>query len=690
MLHITEQLPKPATRWGRRLLIASVVGVVAGLAAALLDWAIRFGSGLLIGRFTHFGTADFFHFDWRVILLPAGGALLSGLLVLWLGGRSRGHGVDILTRAFHRQLGHLPLRGPAVKGAGAALVISSGGSAGPEGPIAALGAAIGSWIAGRLPLTPQERRLFLIAGCAAGIGAIFRCPLGGALFATSILYREPEFESDAIVPSFVASVVGYSTYMFFWGFEGPMLRAVEALRFTSPLDLPWYAALGLLCGLVSIFFFYCMRTVEFGVVRRIRLPRWALPPIGGLLTGLLACLLPQVMDAHYLFLQNALDGGLFDLQGPVQHWTAWALLFGLVALAKCVATAFTVGSGAPGGILGPSVFIGGAVGACLGAAGHALFPETFSDELRLALIPVGMAGVLAATMRVPIAAIVMTMEMTGSFGLVAPLMLVCIVSYLVGRRWGLNDEQVRTSADSPTHAADPIVHRLESWRVRDIMRSDWPMTVSPSAALDEIIAQLEPGSRPVIAVAEEGRLHGVISAADLGNVLAALPAAGVLIAADIMTTNLVVVQQEQDAYSALSTFTRVDHATLPVMSSGRDPRWVGMLSRRDVIDKLHRELERSHEAAFREHVGLRAIRDDVRLDQLIMGLPAQHADVQRLFVPIDAIGKSLRECDFRRQYNAQVIAIEERDGSLQCPPNLDRPLSTDLRLLAVVWKLPAS
>ena len=194
MLQVTDRLSAPATRWGRRLLIAVVVGAVAGLAAALLDWAIRFGSGLLIGRFTHFGTADFVHFDWRVVLLPAGGALIAGLLALWLSGRSRGHGVDVLTRAFHRQLGHLPLRQPAVKGVGAALVISTGGSAGPEGPIAALGAALGSWIAGRFPLTPQERRLFLVAGCAAGIGAIFRCPLGGALFA---LWRRLSFWSGS-------------------------------------------------------------------------------------------------------------------------------------------------------------------------------------------------------------------------------------------------------------------------------------------------------------------------------------------------------------------------------------------------------------------------------------------------------------------------------------------------------------
>jgi CIC family chloride channel protein len=399
---------------------------MAGAAAALLDWAIHFGSNRLVGEFAHFGTAEFFHFEWAILLLPAIGGLVAGLLVFLGAPRSTGHGVDVLTRAFHRHLGHLPLRGPAVKGSGTAIVISAGGSAGPEGPIAALGAALGATIARFFPLTAQERRILLIAGCAAGIGAIFRCPLGGALFATSILYSEPEFESDAIVPSFVASVLGYSTFMTIRGFEGPMFERIELLPFASPSHLPWYAILGLLCGLTSILFFVCLRTVERGIVPRSRLPRWFLPALGGLGTGAIACLLPQVMDGRYEFIKSAIDGNLFEPGGPIQSGTAWAaLFFGLVVIAKCVATALTVGSGAPGGVLGPSVFIGGAVGACLGAIGHAMFPDAFPDELRRALIPVGMAGVLAATMRIPLAAIVMSMEMTGSFGLIAPLMLAC-------------------------------------------------------------------------------------------------------------------------------------------------------------------------------------------------------------------------------------------------------------------------
>jgi len=289
-------------------------------------------------------------------------------------------------------------------------------------------------------------------------------------------------------------------------------------------------------------------------------------------------------------------------------------------------------------------------------------------------------------MRIPLAAIVMTMEMTGSFGLIAPLMLVCVTSYLIGRRWGLNNEQVRTAADSPTHAADPIIHLLESWRVGRLMQKHWPMTVPPGAGLEEIVAKIEPGTRPVVAVAQDGDLKGVISAADLGTVINAAETERLLIASDIMNTRFTTLDEEADVFSALTTFTQVDDEVLPVMSHGRNPKWVGMLARRHVVAMLHEELGRSHEAAFQEHRSLRAIKEDVRIDQLVMGVPGRHADVQRLFVPIDAIGKSLRECDFRRRYDAQVIAIEESDGSIECPPNPDRPLLTSTRLLAVVWK----
>lgn len=687
LLHV----PQPARRWIRRLLVATIAGLISGCAAALLEFGIHVGTEHLIGQYIHSEEIKMFHFDWHILVLPAMGALIAGMLVHLFAQKNQGHGVDILTRAFHRKQGRMHINSPIIRNVGAALVISSGGSAGPEGPIAALGAAIGSAIGKLLKLTVHERRILLVAGCAAGIGAIFRCPLGGALFATGILYSEPEFESDAIVPSFVASVVGYSIYMQLWGYTGPMLEDVINLHFTSGKDLIWYAILGPMCGLTAIFFSMCMDTVENKIRPRLNMPVWATAAMGGLGTGALACMLPQVMDDRYHFVQGVLDGRFLEAESVLHYgpWM-WVGLFFIIVIVKCMATSLTVGSGAPGGVLGPSVFIGGMVGSLLGAIGMALFPESFPPELRQALIPVGMAGVLAATMRVPIAAMVMVTEMTGSYGLIAPLMIVCVISYLVGRGWGLNHEQLRSGADSPAHAADPVIHLLESTRVNQVMSRNWPMTITPDLSLDQIIARVQPGTRPIFAVSKEGNLKGIISASDLGHVVGAddFLMASVIVAADLMTENVAFLSPEDDLFSSLAVFAREDHEVLPVLERGDRSRWVGMLERKAIVEHLHERLAQTHTQAFSEHEGLGALEADLQVDQLILGVSNTHANVQKLFVPLTAVGKSLKQCDFRKQFNAQVIAIEQPDGTIQTPPDLDAPLRTDQRLLTVVWDTP--
>jgi CIC family chloride channel protein len=141
-------------------------------------------------------------------------------------------------------------------------VIACGGSAGPEGPIAGLGAAIGSSLGRAFQLTPRARRVLLVAGCAAGVGAIFRCPLGGAMFASSILYRRPEFEGSALVAAFVASAVGYATFSSFTGFGGFLLADADRLAFASALELPVYVALGLACGGTSIVLSILLKRTE--------------------------------------------------------------------------------------------------------------------------------------------------------------------------------------------------------------------------------------------------------------------------------------------------------------------------------------------------------------------------------------------------------------------------------------------
>ncbi len=682
---VIQFIPRPAARWSRLFCLATLAGIVAGLAAAALHWGLEHGSALLVGRFTHVGSAQIKAFKWGVLLLPALGGLASGLLVRWLCPTAVGHGADVLTRAFHRDLGAMSLRGPLVKAGASIGVISCGGSAGPEGPIAALGAAVGSSVGKLFGLTPRERRVLLVAGCAAGIGAIFQCPLGGALFAASILYYEPEFESDAIVPGFVASVVGYTTFMLFPGFGHRLLEGTSELAFTSPLELLPYAVLGPICGLSSMLLAVCLKCVERVAEIQKAVPRWVLPGLGGLATGALACILPQVMDGQYHFIESALDGRLLR-EVPDAGWWWWAGMFLAVLVCKCVATGLTVGSGASGGALGPAVFIGGVAGAFLGCVCQALFPGVFPDDLRQALIPVGMAGVLAAGMRVPMAAIVMVMEMTGSYGLIVPLMVVCSTAYVVGRRIGLNSEQVRSAAESPAHAADAVIHLLESRRVGELMEREWRAVATPEMSLAELVKRIEPGTRPVFAVTQGDRLVGIISVPDIESAFHDPGLAHALIASDMMTTDLATVFPDEDLYQALNVFQMKNHDVLPVVSRDHRRRWLGMISRKAIYDTLRRHVDETQKLVLLEYSGLSGIEREGQLEQLSMGVSMMRKDVvKRLIVPLQAIGQSLREADFRRQFGAQVVAIEEPDGSVQCPPDLDTPLHSGQRLLAIVW-----
>jgi CIC family chloride channel protein len=666
-------------RFGGTLVLAVGAGVLAGLAAVALRTALHFASAALVGRFADPGSAALLSFSPEILMLPALGGLASGLLVQGVLGLPPAHGTNQLVHAFHRRDGLMPIGGPAARAVACVGVIASGGSAGPEGPIAGLGAAIGSALGRVFELTPRARRVLLVAGCAAGVGAIFRCPLGGALFACSVLYRRPELEASALVAAFIASAVGYATFSSFTGFGGFLLADADQLAFRSALELPVYVALGVACGGAAIVFSRMVKATEARVEALQRVPLWLRPALGGLVAGAVACVLPQVMDGEYRAIQNALDGSFFE--GVSRSWGGWALLLGAIALGKVVATAATVGSGAAGGVLGPSLWIGGAIGAWLGAVGEAVLPGALPVELRSALIPVGMAGVLAAALRTPIAAIVMVMEMTGSYGLIVPLMVVCMSAYLVGARAGLIDDQVPTTADSPAHAGDVVVGLLERSRVYEAMRGIWPAVVERATPLARVVAALPQGEAPLAVVVEGGRVVGVIAVAELREVLGTdeLPLA--VIAEDVMSAPSAAVAPDETLYEALSVLERSGADALPVIDR-RDGGFLGVLTRAGVHERVVGHLAHAREQLLREHSGLAAFEEQSQLVSLLSGFPSPEAGtIVRVPVEAELVGRSLREVDFRRTRGGVVLAIQTADHRVISPPDPARPLRPDDRLV---------
>jgi chloride channel protein, CIC family len=349
-----------ALRWG---IYSVAIGIAGGLMACvvffLLEWSAFFALEYLAGY--HMAkpagehlislVADSTFRPWLLFLLPAVGGLLSGLIVYTWAPEAEGHGTDAFIDAFHNKQGIIRARVPFIKGLASVITLATGGSAGREGPIAQIGAGIGSWLGRTFKMNVRERRLMLLAGCAGGLGAIFRAPLGGALTAIEVLYRE-DFETEGIILCIISSVVANSIFTSVFGHQA--IFEVPSIHFTQPLELLFYALLGLVCvpfGFVYVKVFYGLRDKFF---RRLRWKRALIPAFGGALVGVMGLWQPQILSGGYGVIQQALKGEL-----PI------VLMFTLAAL-KIVATACTISSGGSGRVFGPSLFIGAMLGGATG------------------------------------------------------------------------------------------------------------------------------------------------------------------------------------------------------------------------------------------------------------------------------------------------------------------------------------
>lgn len=436
---------------GGLLFCSALVGIVAGLGAAVFYAGLVKFQKLVLADVVGYvppsagieriaGPVQLPQHWWLTLLVPTLGGLACGVLVYTFAPEAEGHGTDAIVKSFHRLRGKIRARIPFVKTIASIITIGTGGSAGREGPIAQIGAGFGSFLADRLKLTDHDRRLLMLSGAAGGIGAIFRAPLGGALFLSEVLYGSTAMETSAVIPNFIASITAYMVFTQIFG-TGLAITTPPDLTFHGFTEIPFYLVLAILCALVGYFYVVVFYGVRDRLFRPMPIPLIFKPTVGGLLLGGLAIALPQVMAGGYGWIQMAIDGKL-SLGLMV------VLCFG-----KIFATAFTISSGGSGGVFAPSLFVGAMLGGAFGAAAEQFFPEAIVHPEAFALV--GMGGLFAGVARVPLTAMLMVCEMTGSYNLLIPLMLVCIVNFAVlAPRWSLYEEQVLDLADSPAHQGE--------------------------------------------------------------------------------------------------------------------------------------------------------------------------------------------------------------------------------------------
>ncbi len=559
-------------------LLSIVVGILAGLGAIFFEELLKFGAYHLLrlptGYFEPVKGAESALIStlaatrtWLYLIIPTVGGLAAGLLVFLLAPEAEGHGTDAMIESFHNAGGFIRKRVPPVKVLASALTIGSGGSAGKEGPIAQIGAGLGSILASLMHLRARDRRILVLAGAAGGIGAIFHAPLGAALFAPEVLYRETEFEFEAIMPCIVASIVASSVFDQYSGratlfFPGPVDF--------EPQELLAYLIFGCVCaltGYVYIKIFYGTRDWFF---HPMKIPRILKPALGGLMLGSIALLAPPVLDGGYGWIQVAMEGKIF--------WSTMLVL----AFLKIAATSCTISSGGSGGVFGPSVFIGAMLGGAFGFMGHSLAPAWVINPKSFVLVGIG--GFFAGVAKVPVASIIMACEMCASYTLLVPLMLVSAISYLLLGNTSLYEKQLVTRLASPAHLGEFARALLEKTQVREAFQPRRLVTIPESMRFGELIKVVtdSPDSHLPV-VNDQGKLTGILSINDIREVLFEADLAQVIIAKDVATPTVVRVFWQESLQEAMDKMALLNVNELPVVREEDPDAIIGMIAKRDII-----------------------------------------------------------------------------------------------------------
>lgn len=564
-----------------------LIGIIAGLGSVvfhyLCQWGIHyfmdFAAGYRppppAGEHHLIPPTDTPFNRWILFFLPAAGGIVSGWLVYTFAPEAEGHGTDAAIHSYHTAGGFIRSRVPVIKTIASAITLTTGGSGGREGPIAQIGAGFGSFLATKLKLSERERRIMMAAGIGAGVGSIFRAPLAGALFAAEVLYRDPEFESEVIIPAGISSVVAYCLFCLVFGW-GSLFEAPDFV-FRNPLELGPYIVLAMVLvftGIIYIKSFYGITSL----FKSLKIPNHIKPAIGGLCTGAIGFFLPQTLAFGYGFAQQALYSKL----------TIPFLL--CLAFGKILTTSFSIGSGGSGGVFGPSIVIGGAMGGVVGMIFHQIMPGVVTAPG--AFVIVGMAGFFTAVSNTPISTIIFVSEMTNSYHLLLPSLLVCAVAYMASQKWTIYIKQVKSKIDSPAHAGDFFVDILQTIRVRDLMQHVQKVEPVPQdmpfMEFKKYFAATKQHYFPVMD--GEGRMISIFSSTDIRSVLFSSEIEHLVVMKDIGNPDIIVITMNDDLNTVLQKFTIKNIDSLPVVREDDHGILIGMLNRREVISFYNQKL----------------------------------------------------------------------------------------------------
>ncbi len=550
------------------VLLATVIGILTGLGAVCFLLLIRIVESFFFGTlFPAIGSVPYL-----IFLLPALGGLAIGPLIHFFPREAKGDGVPSAMESVALRAGIIEPRTVALRTLASAVTIGSGGSVGREAPIAQIGAAVGSAVGQFLRVSGERMRSLVGCGAAGGIAAVFNAPMGGVFFALEVLLGD--FSAQTFPPIVIASVAAVAVSRAFLG--NVLIFRVPHFVLESLPQILFCVLLGAACGAIAHLFIRSLDSSE----QRFSLsgiPVWLRAAVGGGMTGIIAIRFPAVLGTDEIALDQALHGSL-----------PWFLLLAIGFL-KIVATSLSLGSGGSGGVLGPSLFIGGMIGALAGTAANALFPTVSGTVGGYTLV--GMAAFLAPVVGAPLTAILILFEMTGDYAIILPL-LVAVISamFVAGRfsRFSLYTHSLHKKGVDLVRGREEGV--LKTLLVRDVMRME-AVTIPPSATFRELTSRfLETPVDYFYLNDEHGSLSGVVSFMDIRPYLMEEGLSDLVRVEDIATPDPISVTPGENLFDVLIKFGYKNVPFLPVVSDPHARRLIGIIHRKDVLEAYQRRI----------------------------------------------------------------------------------------------------
>lgn len=550
------------------LIFAVITGVGAGYGAVVFRWLIH-----LITHLFFDGGKTVFSFmgKYYVLLIPAIGGLLVGIITHYLAPETKGHGVPEVMLAIDKDGGKIRFRVAVIKAIVSSLSIGSGGSVGREGPIVQIGSSLGSSMGQIFSLSKEKTRILVACGAGGGIAATFNAPLAGIFFALEVIMRDysPRHISSIVLSSAIATVVARSYLGNNPAFDIP------AYQMQSAWDIMFYMAFGVIAAGIGFLFIRVLYRTE-DLFNILPIPKYIYPAIGGLLVGIIGLWYPQVFGVGYETIELALHGNITTV-------LALVLLF-----AKLAATSLTLGSGGSGGVFAPSLFIGAMLGVAFSKLTLILLPDVGIEPGANALI--GMAAVFAAAANAPISAILFLFELTGDYKIILPLMSAVIIAYLVIR--GISTESIYTlklvrrgygmKKQKKSDLLEYII--VEEAMTREVITVNDDQPVKEAGLM---IKKTQHRGFPVLD--KTNKLCGIITQKDINQAMAdGLDKHPVR---EFMTRDVITCKPDENLRQVLETLGTRNIGRTPVI----DPRYpgtiVGIITRKNIISAIHQYMK---------------------------------------------------------------------------------------------------